>query len=186
MIDKGFYIRKNTKELRERIEELGIPVCKCTEFPKSCWLHIDNNELIPISCHGIGFEDETYPLTQEQQLKQFVKDTKDIDCKEDEQMFLALTALLASEKLTKVDDGCWYANDTTSRKGAWCYVNFKNPCLMVIRDIISRGSYHKASQQEIITYFSELHNGVSKMKNSDDEALFVPKRDIIRSIANPK
>ena len=87
------FIRKNTHELREKLEKLGYNICPCALFYDACWLDT-NVETV----HGIGYSDETYPLPQEEQLKRFlaeneISNTPLIDCSDNEAMFLALAAL---------------------------------------------------------------------------------------------
>lgn len=87
------FIRKNTPELREKLEKLGYNICPCALFYDACWLDT-NVETV----HGIGYSDETYPLPQEEQLKRFLAENKIsntplIDCSDNEAMFLALAAL---------------------------------------------------------------------------------------------
>ena len=87
------FIRKNTPELREKLEKLGYNICPCALFYDACWLDINVDTV-----HGIGYSDETYPLPQEEQLKRFlaeneISNTPLIDCSDNEAMFLALAAL---------------------------------------------------------------------------------------------
>lgn len=87
------FIRKNTHELREKLEKLGYNICPCALFYDACWLDTNVDTV-----HGIGYSDETYPLPQEEQLKRFLAENKIsntplIDCSDNEAMFLALAAL---------------------------------------------------------------------------------------------
>ena len=91
------FIRKNSKELRDKLEKLGHTICKCCEFDGADWLEVSCNAKMQYSVHGIGYtekEGEIYgDITQEEVFKYFLKTTTSIDCGTNEDMFLAIAAL---------------------------------------------------------------------------------------------
>ena len=91
------FIRKNSKELRDKLEKLGHTICKCCEFDGADWLEVSCNAKMQYSVHGIGYtekEGEIYgDITQEEVFQYFLKTTTSIDCGENEELFLALAAL---------------------------------------------------------------------------------------------
>lgn len=90
------FIRKNTPELRDKLEKLGYRICSCCKFEDNIWL---NNFLMiknDPSIHGIGAWD--IEDSQEEVLNRYITDnTEDsnpaIDCGDNERLFLALVAL---------------------------------------------------------------------------------------------
>lgn len=130
------FIRKNTPILRERIKKRGIDTCLCFNFKNAVWLVAS---ILDNKVHGLGhFEDET--KTQEI-LDTFVRDFKDyIDCKENEELFLALISL-------RDDTDAWQ----------W-FIDDNNPDYweMTEDDLPSRYMQmngHKASVEELIDHF---------------------------------
>ena len=91
------FIRKNTPEIRKKLEELGHTICKCCEFDGADWLHIPAIKDIYRTVHGIGFLDEELEIyglvTQEDIFNRFLKTTKSVDCDDNEELFFALAAL---------------------------------------------------------------------------------------------
>lgn len=93
------FIRKNTPELRNKLEELGYHICPCAEFKDSIWLctsFITNSSTV----HGIGYstEDLIIRKTTQDDLDFFLYENSksqnpSIDCGDNEEMFLALAAL---------------------------------------------------------------------------------------------
>lgn len=81
------FIRKNTIELRSRLEEIGYRICGCCFFDGWDWLHcsILNNGLV----HGIDTKfDEDYGYVPSEV---FPYDFKySIDCGTDDEMFLRI------------------------------------------------------------------------------------------------
>lgn len=146
-MERGFYIRKNTKELRDKLVELGHLVCKCAEFEDARWLHISRYE--DNGFHGVGFRDEVseFNMSVEDVLNYFEKETKDFDCGTNEELFIALAALLANEKINpKVNYLCCYVND----KYNWIQVMDKNTDTV---SVLLQAGYHRANKDEIITHF---------------------------------
>ena len=150
---EGFYIRKNTKELRKQLENLGYIVCKCAEFEDSFWLDVCYIKIKDcsdhIAAHGVGFVDkELCSKTQKELLEDFETSTNDTDCGTDEELFLALAALLASEELTHSDYYCWFTNGSN-----FVQIVDKRKTKLLVEDIVKKANYHKASEKEIIEYF---------------------------------
>lgn len=99
------FIRKNSAELREKLAKIGYKICPCCTFDSSEWLstmlYIDNNAVNPIErieVHGIGYYDELFPFPKENRFEEFVKsnlmkEKPEIDCGENEDLFLAIAAL---------------------------------------------------------------------------------------------
>lgn len=146
-MERGFFIRKNTKELRNKLVELGHLVCKCAEFEDARWLHIskygDNG------FHGVGYRDESLGLNMsvEDVLNYFEKETKDFDCGTNEELFIALAALLANEKINpNAHYLCWYVNDKN-----WIQKVDKK---IETDFVLLQAGYHIANENEIIKHFS--------------------------------
>lgn len=95
-IQSGF-IRKNTPELRKKLEELGYKICVCCSFDDNIWLNTflykDREEV-----HGIGCWDDSFPCKKEDVFKYYINENNErknpnIDCGTNEELFLALAAL---------------------------------------------------------------------------------------------
>ena len=92
---KEAFIRKNTQELRDKLEAMGCYICCCATWNDSKWLDTDINGG-KVNVHGVGFYDETYPAhSVEEALNFFLyenehSDNPAVDCGEDEEMFLRL------------------------------------------------------------------------------------------------
>ncbi len=90
------YIRKNSKELQNKLKELGYRICPCCDFENAVWLSTLISEPFKgePSVHGIGYWDKEFEVsTPKQECEDFAKTTSNIDCGENEELFLALTAL---------------------------------------------------------------------------------------------
>lgn len=140
------FIRKNTPELRDKLEKLGYRVCSCCKFNDNIWL---NNFLMvesDPSIHGIGVWD--IEDSQEEALNSYITANANslnpaIDCGDNEELFLALAALRDDKP-----DYQWYVWDDTYvdnrfkqyipgehwEEWWWCEV-------------------HKATVEELIEYF---------------------------------
>lgn len=146
MFTTSCYIRKNTPELRKKLEEFGYHICACAEFEDSVWL---NNLLETSSIHGWGFLGEDAPFnTQEEALRVFEFESKDnkVDCGTNEPLFLALAAL----------------RDDSDYMQWFCDYSGGNWTLCTER--VHRGNrewhtehgiLHKASVEEIIKHFKK-------------------------------
>lgn len=84
------FIRKNTTELQKKLEEMGYKICLCANFENAVWLtnYLERGEI-----HGIGYSDETKPMTVEEALALYLYETDAIDCGDNENLFLALAAM---------------------------------------------------------------------------------------------
>lgn len=99
------FIRKNNAKLRKNLAKIGYRVCPCCTFDDSEWLstmlYIDNNAVKPIKrieVHGIGYFDELFPFGKEDRFDEYIKENNkkknpEIDCGENEELFLAIAAL---------------------------------------------------------------------------------------------
>ena len=142
------FIRKNTPEIKKKLEELGHTICDCCEFDGADWLHVNVIKDIYRTVHGIGYLDEELEIyglvTQEDIFNRFLKTTKSIDCGDNEELFLALAALRNdSDYMQWFTDGkSWYqdkVNDIEVLKyGAGKPIDF-----------------HKATVEEIIEHFNK-------------------------------
>lgn len=84
------FIRKNTTELQKKLEEMGYDICLCANFENAVWLtnYLERGEI-----HGIGYSDETKPMTVEEALALYLYETDAIDCGDNDNLFLALAAM---------------------------------------------------------------------------------------------
>ena len=75
-------LKQNTPEIIEKIKQAGIDVCRCTSFTNAVWL-----EYMGINgVHGVGYSDETEPMSVDEALKLFLTDCKNpIFCKDVEE-----------------------------------------------------------------------------------------------------
>ena len=89
------FIRKNTQELRNKLQAMGCDICPCATWEDSKWLDISISKN-GISIHGIGYCDETCSFSSvEEALKFFLhenehSDNPAVDCGEDEEKFLGI------------------------------------------------------------------------------------------------
>lgn len=90
------FIRKNTKELREKLKNRGHTVCPCCTFNGSIWLS-NCPENKDNYVHGIGYICEEFGITSTSQaISIFLHESAnnyDIDCGEDEDLFIDLISL---------------------------------------------------------------------------------------------
>lgn len=138
------FIRKNTPELRQKLEDLGYRVCICATWKKSAWLDtflLDKES----SSHGIGFSDLWEQIGMEEECQRFVEENKTslhprIDCGTNEAMFLAIAALSDD-----TDRHQWFVDDTT---GVWERTEGESPS----KHMQMHG--HKATLEEIMKHFN--------------------------------
>lgn len=88
---KDCFIRKNTPELRDKLQELGYYICHCTVvYRDAVWLVTCNKTGKP-SVHGIGYGDKNIQSALDFFLYENEKSENPlIDCGEDEEMFLKI------------------------------------------------------------------------------------------------
>ena len=88
------FIRKNSKELQEKLADIGYSICRCANFTNAEWL---NTFPINGTVHGKGYFDaemEFPDWTVEKELSRFVSENPSyIDCGTNEELFLAIAAL---------------------------------------------------------------------------------------------
>lgn len=95
------FIRKNTPELREKIEKSGLGVCTCAYFEDSIWLHstyLDVRDRLSgvKEVHGLGYGIQEKDDTPETVVNGFLEDIKSrknnttFDCGTNEDLFIEL------------------------------------------------------------------------------------------------
>ena len=103
MFTQECFIRKNTKELQQKLKNLGYSICKCYNYDNAVWLktYISNKEG-RYEVHGVGYDSDEINLmgydTIEKRLNFFLDENekcenKCIDCGTNEELFLAIAAL---------------------------------------------------------------------------------------------
>ena len=133
------FIRKNTPELRGKLEKMGYRVCRCTEGATSLFLMALLGEVHAVCDEELDiFEDE-------------VKSGKCklIDCWDNEQLFLAIAAMRDdTDKDQLFTNGIdWAINREAARNlGLPGFEYLSSP-----RDIDT--PLHKATREEIMNYF---------------------------------
>lgn len=139
------FIRKNTKELRDRLEKLGYKICKCCEFEDAIWL---NNYIPTSSIHGIGYSDKEIGTSVKESLNLFLEENNNyIDCKENEELFLAIAALRDDTDINQ-----WF----TDLSGHWekCTFNEGYKFIWFNYNLNIRNAY-KATVKELIKHFNK-------------------------------
>ena len=91
------FIRKNTPELRLKLSNFGIFICRCAEFPDWDWLSVNKD-----SCHGIAQRGEFGENVRELLV---LEEPDTIDCGTNEDL---LFALLNIEEVTDLDQYFYY------------------------------------------------------------------------------
>lgn len=150
------FIRKNTPELRNKLEDLGFHICPCTKFEDSIWLNTCKLSL-ETSIHGLGYWDETFPCTSvDETLNLFLEENKAktypaVDCGENEELFILL-ALYDLDESVYVGQCFWY-------DGSLVFCDAEDPSLICSRfddDSIIKADpadLKKASVEELVEYF---------------------------------
>ena len=147
------FIRKNSKELQDKLADIGYDICRCVNFTNAEWL-----DTLPINgtVHGKGYFDAEMELpdwTVEKELNRFVSEnTSYIDCGENEDLFLAIAALrdddinqwfvMDIEAYTNIHDGEWFV--ATDRIGGKHVGTQIEPLYC-----------HKATVKELIEHFAK-------------------------------
>lgn len=142
------FIRKNTPELRNKLEELGYRICICTKFNGATWLDTSTDG----SVHGVGHFGEDEPCeTHEESLAMFLYEHKAIDCDTNEDLLLALAALRDDSDYMQ-----WFCDN---RSDNWVMCKDKNNPKNLPRGgrgwWTDHGILHKASVEEILEHFKE-------------------------------
>lgn len=138
------FIRKKSQDLLEELKEIGYKICPCCHLPNSVWLEAfpGSDEFV----HGIGYTDETCPNSVDEELDLFLRESKDyIDCGENESIFMAL----ANYK-EYTDNMQIFINDT----GDFFVHLDDGDEFYTIPEVLDRKSYHKATPEELIKFFS--------------------------------
>ena len=138
------FIRKNSKELQDKLADIGYNICQCANFENSVWLNT-----LPINgtIHGKGYLDaemEFPDWTVEKELNRFFsEDPRYIDCGENEELFLAIAALRDDTS----DGQYWVFNEDFDKykKGDFVIGHFTR-CSCYC---------HKATVKELIEYFAQ-------------------------------
>ena len=96
------FIRKNTQELRDKLEAMGCYICCCASWKDSWWLDVNYNGG-KVDVHGIGFYDESCDAhSVEEAINLFIYENEHsnnpaVDCGEDEDMFLGIVQEAVNE-----------------------------------------------------------------------------------------
>lgn len=150
------YIRKNSKELQDKLKELGYRICPCCDFENAVWLTtlISTPFKEQPSVHGIGYWDKDFEIsTPEQECEDFAKTTSNIDCGTNEELFLALAALRDDS-----DENQWFIMDVEEymyiNQGDWFLATDRNQGKHIGTQIDPM-CCHKATVEEIIKHFKK-------------------------------
>lgn len=133
------FIRKNTPELRGKLEKMGYRVCRCTEETTAVYLMAGHGDIHAVHDESVDiFEDEVKSGT-----------CKLINCGDNEQLFIALAAMRddtdKDQLFTNGIDWAWFRDDTD--KGGFAGFEF----YYLQRDINT--PLHKATREEIMNCF---------------------------------
>jgi hypothetical protein len=134
------FIRKNTPELRKKLEELGY---KCSS------LRCDRSCLYTASCLNVYHSVHPEWLDNKDICK-----TNDIDCGDNEDLFLAIAALRDD-----IDIHQWFTDGKD-----WAYhpkTSYCSPCVTIYKTLafdhipedFKMENYHKATVEELIEHF---------------------------------
>ena len=138
-----WFIRKNSKELQEKLAGIGYSICRCANFANAEWL---NTLTINGTVHGKGYfyvEIGNADWTVEQELNRFVYENPSyIDCGKNEDLFLAIAALRGDSDIHQLfTDGIrWELCGVDNAS----YEGFGNRYKSV---------FHKATVEELINHF---------------------------------
>lgn len=80
-----FYLRHNTKVIRDKIAQSGIDVCVCAAFIDSVWL--DYSTKVANGVHGVGYYSaEMGTNSRQEALDMFLAEAHDlVECKDVEE-----------------------------------------------------------------------------------------------------
>ena len=143
------FIRKNSKELQDKLASIGYSICRCANFTNAEWLNT-----LPINgtIHGKGYLDvemEFPDLTVEKELNRFVSENPEyIDCGTNEKLFLAIAALRCDSDKNQwfiSYDGVYVLCDQSELKHVIDNNNsYEEYCV---------SEFHKATVKELINHF---------------------------------
>lgn len=160
MFTQYCFIRRNTPELREKLRNLGHSLCLCTEFEGACWLSVNPNA--PYTVHGVGYtSEEEFPgKTKKEFLDEFLQVSEKrgiVDCKINEDLFLALAALRDD-----TDNNQWFILDSYAGSVNYPDVFYPQGSVVLCADkkwkdmpIFGNIPAHKATVEELIEHFKE-------------------------------
>lgn len=151
------FIRKNTPELRDKLEKLGYHICSCCKFKDNIWLlNFISDEHNRYEIHGLGAWD--VEDNQEEVLNLFLIGNAEhpnpaIDCGDNEELFLAIAALrddtdiyqwfvMDVEEYMEINQGDWFLA-TDRNKGKHIGTQIDPMCC------------HKATVKELIEHFKD-------------------------------
>lgn len=135
------FIRKNTNELLDKLEKLGYSTCLCTHIDGAVWLStLASNGTV----HGIGYSDETMPMTVEEACEMYIRESNGIDCGENENLFLAIAALKYG-----TDENQWF---TDGKEWFLCQYPKVGMHYQDNSEILFE-KWHKATVNELIKHF---------------------------------
>lgn len=138
------FLRLNADVIQEILKEIGYHICPCCNFKDAVWLcTLPTNG----SVHGIGYSDETRPLSVEQELELFLSQKSDdeIDCGENENLFYSIAALR-----NDTDKHQWF---TDGNKWVKCSENKFSTYWICNNTGVSLDNIHKATVDELIEHF---------------------------------
>ena len=141
------FIRKNSKELQEKLADIGYSICRCVNFTNAEWL---STLLINGTVHGKGYfyvEIGNADWTVEQELNRFVyENPSSIDCGKNEDLFLAIAALRDDSDIHQLftDGENWVKSDIHN------LIKFKEYFEGIGFDYHKT---HKATVEELINHF---------------------------------
>lgn len=78
-------IKKNTPELRKKLEDAGLSVCICTTFEDADWLSCWGSHM-SYDVHGV-YPDDVDDLSKEAYLEMYLKETNPIICESDDAVY---------------------------------------------------------------------------------------------------
>lgn len=143
MFTQPCVIRKNTKELREKLRRLGYKVPKLTETEGRKYGILCNSKA------AIGIPKNGYEFNLDKYLKDF---PYIVDCKQNEEVFLALAALRDD-----TDKNQWFIYDYNDNWEEVGDFSKKGDFVLCKTDYYYFGTdvrkAHKATPQELMEYF---------------------------------
>lgn len=145
MFTQTVYIKKNTRELRGKLRDIGyrLPIEPFHSY-KKVYSALINCGLLPKLFYSI------YLCADHGLIKldgDFNRDS--INCEENEDMFLAIAALRDDSDFMQWF--IWDKDTLISQKGGWILCDLTS----MREDMLERGYCHKASVEEIIEHFKD-------------------------------
>lgn len=146
MFTTHVFIRKNTLELRQKLNELWYEICPCSATGGDSWLYNIGNTI-----HAVGPEEQDIFI---EDMKLFKRER--VDCGTNDKLFLALAALRDDSDIDQLftNDRDWTVYRDETREGGLCGFEFFG-----FPSDFNIDNYHKATKEEIIEYFKQKSNG---------------------------